>query len=107
MRRSPQRSRIGCRAVRDKRDLVRLVHTPEERFLLDLGGKMPGRGAYLCPNTACLDTAIKRKSFDRTFRRTVSREIVAALEVCLREHLAGRMGGPGGAPAGAADRDGG
>ena len=85
MRRSPQRSCIGCRAVRDKKDLVRLVHTPEGTYRLDSTGKLSGRGAYLCPSQECLTTAVKRKAFDRAFRGSVPREEVEA----LTEEMAG------------------
>lgn len=85
MRRSPQRSCIGCRAVRDKKDLVRLVHTPEGDYRLDPTGKLSGRGAYLCPSLVCLNGAVKRKGFDRAFRGNVPREQVEA----LTEQMAG------------------
>ncbi len=87
MRRSPQRSCIGCRTVRAKGDLVRVVHTPEGAFALDSGGKVAGRGAYLCPSPACLATAVKRKSFDRAFRQSVPAEAVGTLEARIQEYL--------------------
>ena len=87
MRHSPQRSCVGCRAVRDKRDLVRVVHTPEDQFLLDPGGKLAGRGAYICPSAACLAQAVIRKSFDRAFRQAVPREAVGALEASIQQYL--------------------
>jgi uncharacterized protein len=85
MRRSPQRSCIGCRAVRDKKDLVRLVHTPEGDYRLDPTGKLSGRGAYLCSSLDCLSGAVKRRAFDRAFRGSVPREQVEA----LMEEMAG------------------
>jgi len=88
----PQRTCIGCRAVRDKKDLVRVVHTPDDRFLLDAGGKLAGRGAYLCPQSACLTAALKRKSFDRAFRQSVSKETVAALDSGLNEYMNAAVG---------------
>ena len=87
MRHTPQRSCIGCRAVRDKRDLVRIVHTPDDRYVLDATGKAAGRGAYVCPSAACLGQAVKRKSFDRAFRRSVPRDAVAALESSIQEYV--------------------
>lgn len=92
MRRSPQRSCVGCRAVRGKKELVRIVHTPDGLFLLDPSGKSAGRGAYLCPDPTCLSAAVKRKSFDRAFRQTVPREAVAALEDGIREYLRAQAG---------------
>ncbi|HEU4752192.1 MAG TPA: YlxR family protein [Armatimonadota bacterium] len=96
MRRSPQRSCIGCRVVRDKRELVRVVHTPDGRFVLDTTGKIAGRGAYVCPSPACLALAVKRKGFDRAFRQAVPREAAAALENAIQEQLQVRGEKPGG-----------
>jgi len=53
VRRQPQRTCIACRRIADKRDLVRVVATPEGRILVDPRGKAPGRGAYLCRKRAC------------------------------------------------------
>ena len=90
MRHSPQRSCVGCREVRDKRDLVRVVHTPDDQFLLDPSGKLAGRGAYVCPSAACLAQAVKRKSFDRAFRQAVPREAVGGLEASIQQYLSAR-----------------
>jgi uncharacterized protein len=98
MPRSPQRSCIGCRDVRDKKDLVRLVRTPDDRYLVDSTGSAAGRGAYLCPSAACLNAAVKRKSFDRAFRRSLSRETTAALEAAFQDYL--RAGSDAAAPEG-------
>lgn len=92
LRRSPQRSCVGCRAVRGKKELVRVVHTPDDCFILDPVGKLAGRGAYVCPDPACLHSAIKRKGFDRAFRQSVPREAVAALEEGIQEYLRARAG---------------
>ncbi|MGV3721170.1 MAG: RNase P modulator RnpM [Actinomycetota bacterium] len=93
MGRSPQRSCVGCRAVRGKKELVRIVHTADGQFTLDPTGKGAGRGAYLCPDVACLGNAVKRKSFDRAFRQAVPRDALAALEAGIREYLRAQAGG--------------
>lgn len=64
-RKIPQRSCVGCRITRDKKDLIRVVRTPEGSIQLDPRGKLPGRGAYICPDTECLKKAIKNKSLSR------------------------------------------
>lgn len=87
MRRLPQRSCIGCRTVRAKPELVRIVHTPDDRYVLDPAGKVPGRGAYVCPTAGCLETALKRKGFDRAFRGSVPKEAAAELAEGLKEYL--------------------
>ena len=58
---------MGCNAQRPKRDLVRVVRSPEGEISIDLRGKAPGRGAYLCPSAACLAKARKAKRLERTF----------------------------------------
>ena len=88
-RHKPLRSCIGCRAVRDKRELVRIVRTPEGRYELDPSGKLRGRGAYVCPNIPCVHVAIKKKSFDRAFRCIVPPETARDMEAALRAHLEG------------------
>ena len=55
----PQRTCIGCRQVRAKRDMVRIVRTPEGKLVVDKTGKQNGRGAYLCPDQACWTAALK------------------------------------------------
>ena len=55
----PQRQCVGCRTKRDKRDLLRIVKTPEGEIVLDATGKKSGRGAYICPSKSGLKKAIK------------------------------------------------
>lgn len=71
-RRTPQRTCIACRTTGDKRELVRIVRTPEGRVLLDATGKLAGRGAYLCRSVDCWGNATKKKLLDRALRVTVS-----------------------------------
>ena len=67
----PQRQCMGCRERRAKRELIRVVRTPEGNVNLDFGGKMNGRGAYLCPNMECLKKAIRSKALDRSLEVTI------------------------------------
>lgn len=60
----PARTCVGCRKVTDKRELVRIVLTPEGAAV-DINGKSPGRGVYVCPNEGCLDTALKKNAIAR------------------------------------------
>ena len=55
----PMRQCMGCREMKPKRELIRVVRGPEGGVSLDMKGKAPGRGAYLCPDTACLKRARK------------------------------------------------
>ena len=65
---SPQRTCIGCREVSDKRQLVRLVRTPEGRVDIDETAKRPGRGAYLCRRRACWETALQKRCLEHSLR---------------------------------------
>jgi predicted RNA-binding protein YlxR (DUF448 family) len=79
-RKRPMRSCIACRAVSDKRQLVRIVRTPEDVIHLDPTGKANGRGAYLCPSLECLRQAAKRKSLPRALKRELPPDTLAQLE---------------------------
>ena len=63
----PMRQCLGCREMKPKRELIRVVRSPEGEISLDFKGKAPGRGAYICPAPACLKQAIKAKALERAF----------------------------------------
>ena len=71
----PQRQCMGCRERRAKREMIRVVRTPEGEVSLDFGGKMNGRGAYICPDPECLKKAIRSKSLDRSLEVTIPEEV--------------------------------
>ena len=76
----PQRQCMGCRERKAKRELIRVVRTPEGLVRLDFGGKMNGRGAYLCPDPECLKKAIRAKALERSLEVSIPAEVVAQLE---------------------------
>ena len=76
----PQRQCMGCRERREKRQMIRVVRTPEGGVTLDFGGKMNGRGAYICPNPECLKKALRSKALDRSLEVTIPEEVIARLE---------------------------
>ena len=76
----PQRQCMGCRGRKAKRELIRVVRTPEGAVRLDFGGKMNGRGAYLCPDPECLKKAIRAKALERSLEVSIPEEVVAQLE---------------------------
>ena len=76
----PQRQCMGCRERKNKRELIRVVRQPDGQVSLDFGGKMNGRGAYICPNPECLKKAIRAKSLDRSLDVTIPEEVYARLE---------------------------
>ena len=65
----PQRQCMGCRERKNKRELIRVVRQPDGQVSLDFGGKMNGRGAYICPSAECLKKAIRAKSLDRSLEK--------------------------------------
>lgn len=75
----PQRKCVGCQEIRSKRELIRVVRTPDENIEVDPTGKKSGRGAYICPQVECLQRAFKEKRLERALERPVSREIYDAL----------------------------
>lgn len=75
----PMRRCTGCNEQRPKRELVRVVRSPEGEVSMDLTGKKAGRGAYLCPSAACLAKARKAKRLERTFEVPIPGEIYERL----------------------------
>ena len=76
----PMRMCTACREMKPKRELVRVVKTPENEILLDLTGKLNGRGAYVCKSEECFDKAEKTNALQRAFSCEVSKEIYARLK---------------------------
>lgn len=75
----PMRQCVGCREMKPKRELIRVVRSPEGDIGLDFRGKNPGRGAYVCADTACLNRAQKSKGLERAFGCPVPVEVYEAL----------------------------
>lgn len=75
----PQRQCMGCRERKAKRELIRVVRSPEGVVSLDFSGKAPGRGAYLCPNGECLKKAIRSKALDRSLEVQIPEEVYERL----------------------------
>ena len=71
----PQRQCMGCRARKAKREMIRVVRSPEGNVSLDFGGKMNGRGAYICPTAECLKKALRSKALDRSLEVTIPEEV--------------------------------
>ena len=76
----PMRQCLGCREMKPKGELIRVVRSPEGDISLDFRGKKPGRGAYLCPDPNCLARARKGRAIERAFSAQVDPEVYAALE---------------------------
>ena len=76
----PQRQCMGCRERKAKKEMIRVVRCTDGTVNLDFGGKMNGRGAYICPDPECLKKARKSKALDRSLEVTIPEEVYARLE---------------------------
>ncbi len=81
----PQRQCLGCREMKNKKDLIRVVRSPEGEITLDFKGKKPGRGAYVCPDAACLAKARKSRALERAFETQIPPEVYDLLEQQMGE----------------------
>ena len=76
----PQRQCMGCRERKPKKEMIRVVRGTDGTVSLDFGGKMNGRGAYICPNPECLKKALRSKALDRSLEVTIPEEIYDRLQ---------------------------
>ena len=81
----PLRKCTGCGEMKPKKELVRVIKTAEEQILMDLTGKMNGRGASVCRDEECLKRAIKTKAIERSLGVSVSDEVYEQLKKELGE----------------------
>ena len=84
-RKIPLRKCSGCGEMKPKAQLVRVVRSPEGDLSMDLTGRKPGRGAYVCRSIDCLRTARKRKALERSFACAIPSEIYDRLEEEMME----------------------
>ena len=82
---TPQRKCIGCNESKPKKELIRIVKTPEGEMLLDKTGRANGRGAYICNDPECLQKAIKTKGLNRAFKMNVDTEVLVKLSEEMAE----------------------
>jgi hypothetical protein len=82
-RKIPMRMCVGCREMKEKKELIRVVRSPEGEVSLDPGGKKSGRGAYVCANADCLKRAIKQKQLERQLDVTLPAETLEALTAAM------------------------
>ena len=80
MKKVPLRQCIGGGEMKSKREMIRVIKTPEDEILLDATGRKNGRGAYLCPAMECLKKAVKSKGLERSFKMAIPPEVYQALE---------------------------
>ena len=72
---------VGCAQMKSKKDLLRVIKTPEDEIVLDVTGRKNGRGAYICASMECLQNAQKRKGLERSLKVAIPTEVYENLEM--------------------------
>ena len=85
----PQRQCMGCRERKNKRDMIRVVRGTDGAVSLDFGGKVNGRGAYVCPDPECLKKARKSRSLERCLESAIPEEVYDRLEKEMEGNIHG------------------
>lgn len=80
MKKVPLRKCIGCSEMKPKKDLIRVIRTPESVIEIDFTGRKNGRGAYLCRNENCLNRAIKTKQLNRSLQAEITEDILIRIK---------------------------
>jgi Predicted nucleic-acid-binding protein implicated in transcription termination len=88
-RKIPMRMCMGCREMKPKKELVRVVRSPEGVVSLDMAGKKPGRGAYVCPDADCMKKAIKQKQIERMLECKVEPAVLEELQAAVEKAQGG------------------
>ncbi|MEN6411138.1 MAG: YlxR family protein [Veillonellales bacterium] len=81
----PQRMCVGCQQMKNKKELMRVVRTPEGEILLDVTGKKSGRGAYVCAGEQCLAKAFKEKRLERALKQEIDPGIYEQLRIQIEK----------------------
>lgn len=84
-RKIPMRKCVGCGEMKPKKELMRVLRTAEEEFVLDATGKKNGRGAYLCCSKECFQKAVKNKGLERSFKQAIPADVYERLEKEMNE----------------------
>ncbi len=83
-KKTPMRQCLGCREMKPKPELIRVVRSPDGGLSLDFRGKKPGRGAYLCPDPACLARAKRSRAIERALASPMPPDGGDALEAQMK-----------------------
>lgn len=88
VRKIPMRQCLGCNAHKPKKEMIRVVRLPDGGVVLDLKGKVSGRGAYICPDKNCFKKARKSKRIEHTLECEIGEDIYDAMEEMIAEDSA-------------------
>ena len=84
IKKTPLRQCVGCSDLKSKKEMIRVIKTPENEFLIDTRGKKNGRGAYICNSVECLEKAIKNRGLEKSFKTAISKDIYEKLKEELK-----------------------
>ena len=76
----PMRKCVGCGEGKEKKEMIRILKTPEDEIILDTTGRANGRGAYICNSADCLAKAIKNKGLERSLKSQIPEDVSARLK---------------------------
>ena len=76
----PTRKCVGCGEMKEKKQLIRIIKTPEDEILLDTTGKANGRGAYICNSADCFKKAVKNKGLERSLKSSIPADVLERIE---------------------------
>ena len=76
----PMRKCVGCGEMKEKKDLIRVIKTPEDEILLDKTGRANGRGAYICNSKECFARAVKNKGLERSLKSRIPDDVTMRIE---------------------------
>ena len=76
----PTRKCVGCGEMKEKKELIRIIKTPEGEILLDTTGKANGRGAYICNNVECFRKAVKNRGLERSLKSSIPADVLERIE---------------------------
>ena len=76
----PLRKCVGCNAMKEKKEMIRVIKTPENEIVLDATGRKNGRGAYICADPECLRLARKSKGLERSLKTAIPQDVYESLE---------------------------
>ncbi|MBP3284934.1 MAG: YlxR family protein [Clostridia bacterium] len=85
LKKIPIRTCIGCNETKPKKELIRVVKSPEGEVSIDFTGRANGRGAYICNNVSCLEKAVKTKRLSKAFSMQIDMQIYEELRKTIEE----------------------
>lgn len=86
VRKVPLRKCVGCGEMKSKKEMVRVIKTPEDEILIDMTGRKNGRGAYICSSIECLSKAYKGKGLEKSLKKAVPKEVYEELRKELEQY---------------------